>query len=107
MGGRRLCRGIVACARDGVTEGLIGLVDQLCPGFRLAVQCWRMIETIRMPDLDLFMPGFLNIGKRGGRPKFEHCVMVGRPFVPHLFFPLSATECSGVEEGGLAGCGKK
>ena len=33
-----LCRGIVSCARDGVAESLIGLVDQLCAGFRFLVQ---------------------------------------------------------------------
>ena len=27
-----------SCACDGVAEGLIGLVDQLCPGFRFSVQ---------------------------------------------------------------------
>ena len=37
--GRGLDLGIVAGACDGVAEGLIGLVEQLCPGFRLAVQC--------------------------------------------------------------------
>lgn len=39
MGGRGLRRGIVPCARDGVAEGLIGLVDQLCAGFCFLVQC--------------------------------------------------------------------
>jgi hypothetical protein len=38
---------------------LIGLVEQLCPDFGFAVQGRRMAETIRVPDLDLFMPGFL------------------------------------------------
>src|SRR6185295_5211191 len=39
VGGRWLCRGIVSCARDRVAQCLIGLVDQLCAGFRLPVQC--------------------------------------------------------------------
>ena len=66
MGGRGLCRGIVACTCDGVTEGLIGLVDQLCPDFCLAVQGWCVGKAIWMPDLDLFMPGFFDVSVRCG-----------------------------------------
>src|SRR6266436_3165801 len=51
-----------------------------------------MIKAIRMPDLQLFMPGFLNICKCGGRQKFEHCVVVGCPFVPHRFLLFERDE---------------
>ena len=102
MRGRGLQLGIVAGACDWVAESLIGLVDQLCPGFRLAVQCRCMIEAIRMPDLHLFVPGFLDVSVRCAGQEFEQRIIVGHPFFPYRSFMFKTQKCSGVIEGDLA-----
>ena len=85
------CRGlifsIVAGTRDGVTESLIGLVDQLCPRFRLPVQVWRMAKAIRMPDLDLFKPGFFDVSVRCRGQEFKQRIEIGRLVVLHRSLP--------------------
>ena len=47
-----------------------------------------------MPDLDLFMPGFLYVSIRGGGSEFQQCIVVDRPFVPHRSLLLN--KCNGV-----------
>ena len=42
-----------------------------------------MSKAIRMPDLDLFVPGFLDLSFRGGGEEFEQCIVISRWFVPH------------------------
>ena len=46
---------------------------------RLAVQCRCMVKAIGAPHLQLFMPGFRYIGKRGDKQEFEHSEVIGRP----------------------------
>jgi len=82
--------GIVVRACNRVAEGLIGLVDQLCPGFCLAVQCRCMIEAIRMPDLDLLMPGFFDVSICRGGQEFEQCVIVGHSLFPQQSLRFTA-----------------
>jgi len=98
VGGRGLYLGIVAGARDWVTEGLIGLVDQLRPGFCLVVQSRCMIEAIRMPDLNLLMPGFFDLSVCCGRQEFEKRIIIGCSFFPHRTLLFKITKCSGAEE---------
>ena len=62
-----------------------------------------MIEAIRMPDLDLFMPGFFDVRVRGGGQEFEQRIKVGHPFFPHRSFMFKMQKCSGVSGGDLAG----
>ena len=40
-----------------------------------------MGETIRMPDLDLFVPSLLDLPLRGGRQEIKEYMMAGRPVV--------------------------
>jgi hypothetical protein len=42
-----------------------------------------MIEAIRMPDLNLLMPGFFDVSIRCGGQEFEKRIIVGRSFFPH------------------------
>jgi hypothetical protein len=68
----------------GDVMGLVSiLIEQLCPDFGFAVQGRRMAETIRVPDLHLFMPGLLEFCVRCSGREFEQRIVVGRPFVPH------------------------
>jgi hypothetical protein len=62
-----------------------------------------MIETIRVPDLNLLMPGFFDFSVCCGGQEFEKRIIVGRSFFPHRALLCKITKCSGVEERVLAG----
>lgn len=93
-------RCVVACARSRVTQRLIGLIDQFGPSFRFLMESRRMGKAVRMPDLNLFMPGFFEISVRCGGQEFEQRIVICRSFVSHEFLSLSETKCNGVGEGG-------
>ena len=42
-----------------------------------------MMEAIRMPDLDLFMPGFFDVIFRCSGQEFEQRIVVDCSFLPH------------------------
>ena len=66
---------IVAGTRRGIAECLIGLIDQRGAGFRFAVQGRCMSESIRVPDLQLLVPGLLDVFTGGRRRQFEHLII--------------------------------
>ena len=68
-------RGIVALARGRIVERLIRLVDQGRAGFGFALQDRSMSESIRMPYLQLFVPGLFNVFTGGRGRQFEHLIV--------------------------------
>ena len=74
---------VVAYARNWITQCLVRLVEQCGAGFCLTMERRCMGKAIRMPDLDLFVPGFLDLSFCGGREEFQQCIVISRWFVPH------------------------
>lgn len=86
-------RGIIALARGWVVERLIRLIDQRRAGLGFPLERRRMRESIRMPDLQLFVPGLLDVFAGGCRRQFEHLIV--REHVIPLTDVLLG-ECNGV-----------
>ena len=48
-----------------------------------------MVEAIRMPDLDLFMPGLFDLSFRCGGQEFEQRIVVAFPHSSGIAAPVS------------------